>query len=46
MARFSIIIILVAAAALIGAGLWLAYGNFPAPTTQVEKVLPNDRFGK
>lgn len=31
----------------IGAGcLYLAYGNFPAPTTPVEKVLPDARFPK
>jgi hypothetical protein len=46
MTRIGIIIFAIFALALIGAGVYLAFGTHPAPTTQVEKVLPNDRFPK
>lgn len=46
MVKFGLILVLLCGLAVIGAGLYLAYGNFPAPTTQVERVLPNDRFTK
>jgi hypothetical protein len=46
MARIGILLVFLFALALIGAGLYLAYGTFPVPTTQVEKVVPNDRFAK
>lgn len=38
---FSLSVLLVAVA---GGGVFLATWDIPAPTTQVEKVLPDDRF--
>ncbi|MBV9826654.1 MAG: hypothetical protein JO001_13430 [Alphaproteobacteria bacterium] len=32
--------------AVLAGCLYLAYGNFPVPTTSVEKVLPDARFPK
>ena len=32
--------------AVLAGGLYLAYGNFPAPKATVEKVLPDARFPK
>jgi hypothetical protein len=29
---------------ILGACLFLAFGDFPAPSTRVEKVLPDARF--
>jgi hypothetical protein len=46
MARLGIIIAFVIALAIVGALVYLAYGNFPVPTKPVEKVLPSDRFPK
>lgn len=46
MARIGIILVLLLCLALVGAGLYLAYGNFPVQTTQVERVVPNDHFAK
>ncbi|MBL8659122.1 MAG: hypothetical protein JNM75_05140 [Rhodospirillales bacterium] len=38
----------VAAAAVlvlvIGGGVYLAFSDIPAPTTYVEKIIPDDRF--
>ena len=31
---------------ILGACLFLAFGDFPAPSTRVEKVLPDARFPK
>ena len=42
----TIILACVVVLALVSGGLYLAFGNFPAPTKPVEKVLPNDRFPK
>jgi len=46
MARVIISLVVVLVLAVLGAGLFLAYGNFPAPSTRVEKVLPDARFPK
>lgn len=46
MGRIGGIAFLIVLLALIVAGLYLAYGNFPARSSHVEKVLPNARFGK
>lgn len=40
----AIIVACVVVLLLIGAGLYLAFGDFPAPTKPVEKTLPNERF--
>jgi hypothetical protein len=40
----TIILAGVVALVLVGGALYLAFGNFPAPTRPVEKILPNDRF--
>ena len=42
----AIILACVVVLALVGGMLYLAYGNFPVPAKPVEKVLPNERFGK
>jgi hypothetical protein len=39
-------VFLIVLLALVAAGLYLAYGRFPAPTTHVERVLPDARFAK
>jgi hypothetical protein len=44
MARITIPIAIVLVLAVLGACLFLAFGNFPAPSTRVEKVLPDARF--
>jgi len=41
---FALVLLIVLAIA--GGCLYLAYGNFPARTTPVEKVLPDARFPK
>jgi hypothetical protein len=46
MARVTLVLVLVVLLVAIGGGLFLALWNFPAPTTQVEKVLPDARFPK
>ncbi len=46
MARVGIAIAVVVVLAILGVGLYLAFGNFPAPRTPVEKVLPDARFPK
>jgi hypothetical protein len=46
MARVGIVLAIVFVLAIIGAGLYLAYGEFPAPRKPVEKVLPDARFPK
>jgi hypothetical protein len=42
--RLGIILGAVVLLAIAGGLLYLAFGDFPAPTKPVEKVLPNDRF--
>ena len=46
MARVGILLAIVFGLAILSAGLYLAFGNFPVPTTPVEKVLPDARFPK
>ena len=46
MARLGIVLAIIIVLAVIGGGLYLAYGNFPVPTKPVEKVLPDARFPK
>ena len=46
MGRLTIVLIGVAALAVIGGCLFLAYGNFPVSKVPVEKVLPDARFPK
>ena len=49
MARLTIllmVVVLVVVLALVGVGAYLAFGNFPAPVTPIEKVLPDARFPK
>lgn len=40
------ILLLVVAVVLIGGAVFLATWDIPAPSRQVEKTLPNDRFPK
>lgn len=46
MARVGVVLGIVFVLAVIGGGLYLAYGNFPVPSKPVEKVLPDARFPK
>ena len=46
MARVTISLVIVLALAVLGACLFLAFGDFPAPSVRVEKVLPDVRFPK
>jgi hypothetical protein len=46
MGRIGGIVFLMVLLAVVAAGLYLAYGHFPAPTTHVERVLPDARFAK
>jgi hypothetical protein len=46
MGRVIILVVIVFLAIVVFGGLYLAYGNFPAPVVQVEKVLPDARFPK
>ncbi|HLY44541.1 MAG TPA: hypothetical protein VKQ73_03100 [Stellaceae bacterium] len=46
MIKLTVILVIVFLLAAIGGGLYLAYGNFPVTTVQVEKVLPDARFPK
>lgn len=48
MARLSVLfaVIAVVVFAILGAGLYLAYGNFAPTAAPVEKVLPDARFPK
>jgi len=46
MTRLTILLVVVVLLAILGGGLYLAFGNFPAPVTPVEKVLPDARFPK
>ena len=46
MARVGILLVIVLVLAILGGGLYLAFGNFPVASTQVEKVLPDARFPK
>ena len=44
--KLTLVLAAAAVLALIGGGLFLAYYNFPTPSTTVEKVLPDARFPK
>jgi hypothetical protein len=46
MARVTILFVVVFVLAVLGGCLYLAYGNFPVASQQVEKVLPDARFPK
>jgi hypothetical protein len=46
MGRVTIILVALFVLVVAGGFLFLAYWNFPAPSTQVEKVLPDARFPK
>lgn len=46
MLRVGLVVAAVFVLAILAGGLYLAYGNFPAPTKPVEKVLPDGRFPK
>jgi len=46
MGRVTIVLIAVLVLAIAGGVVWLAYTEFPAPSTRVEKVLPDARFPK
>jgi hypothetical protein len=46
MVRVTLLLVIVVALAVLGGCLYLAYGNFPVPSTPVEKVLPDARFPK
>ncbi len=46
MFRVGIVLAAVFVLAIVAGCLYLAYGDFPAPTKPVEKVLPDARFPK
>ena len=46
MIRLGIPLGIVLVLAVVGGCLFLAYGNFPVQSVQVEKVLPDARFPK
>ena len=46
MRRIVILLAIVLVLAIFAGVLFLAFGNFPAASTRVEKVLPDARFPK
>lgn len=46
MTRIYISIAIAVVLAILGGCLYLAFGDFPAPSGRVEKVLPDARFPK
>jgi hypothetical protein len=44
--RIALILLGIAILAIAGGGVLLASWHIPAPTKQLEKVIPNDRFGR
>lgn len=46
MIRVGLVLAIVLLLAVVGGFLYLAYGNFPVPSTPVEKVMPDARFAK
>ena len=44
--RISIIIAAIVVLVIAGGGVILASWQIPAPTKQLEKVIPNDRFAR
>jgi len=46
MGKLTVIIVMVFVLVGVGGALFLAYWDFPVPSTPVEKVLPDARFPK
>lgn len=46
MGKVTVLAIVVLAVAVLGGCVFLAYWDFPAPSSRVEKVLPDARFPK
>jgi len=46
MGKITIVFVVVIALLLLGGGIFLALWNPPAPSTPVEKILPDARFPK
>ncbi|HZT89683.1 MAG TPA: hypothetical protein VFA12_17070 [Stellaceae bacterium] len=46
MGKVAFVLVCVIVLAVAAGCLYLAYGDFPAPATKVEKVLPDSRFPK
>lgn len=46
MRRIVLLLAIVLALAIFVGCLFLAFGNFPAPSARIEKVLPDGRFPK
>lgn len=44
MLRFSVILFLLVAGAVVGGSLFLANADIAPPAQEIEKVLPDDRF--
>jgi hypothetical protein len=44
--RIAFILLGIAILVIAGGGMLLASWQIPAPTKQLEKVIPNDRFGR
>ena len=44
MKKFSMFVFILVAAVVVGGAVFLATWDIPAPTAQVEKVVPDDRF--
>jgi hypothetical protein len=44
--RISIILLAIVVLVIAGGGVLLASWQIPAPTKQLEKVIPNDRFAR
>jgi hypothetical protein len=42
--RLTLIILAVVAVALLGGGVFLVTWDIPAPSSTVEKIVPDDRF--
>ena len=46
MRRIVILLAMVLALAILAGCLYLAFGDFPAPSNRIEKTLPDARFPK
>ncbi len=46
MAKLTLLVVMVFIMAAAAGGLFLAYWDFPVPSTTVEKTLPDARFPK
>jgi len=44
MSKLARVVLLLVVVIVVGAGIFLATWNIPAPTAPVEKVIPNDRL--